>query len=245
MDDIELQINKYLDLGLHPIPLIGKVAKYHWTDFTLKRESIASYIKNMGNWGLRTDKIKPGLYFYVIDLDVKDKLLEFWEANDLPPHTPIVGTGRGYHFYLTWNSEVKTKHYEGLDIIGNGYVVAPPSIHANGKKYKFIRSFETLPAKFDPELIQPLKSTTTIVSHSRGSQAPQQITGSLGSFIRNGAPQGMRHTVLVKYIGAMVKNCFREEEALEKLLEWNAKNKPPLDQQELLGTLRYCYEKYG
>ena len=244
MDTANL-INKYIDLGLRPIPLQGKVANYPWKAFTLKNESINSYIKNAVNWGLRTEIIKPGLYFYVIDLDAKNKLAEFWETNDLPPHTPIVSTGRGYHFYLTWNSEVKTKHYEGLDIIGNGYVVAPPSLHPNGKRYQFIVQLDSTPPPHNPELIQPLKSTHNLVNHSRGSQAPQQITGSLGDYIRNGAPEGMRHTVLFKYICAMIKNCFREEEALEKLLEWNLKNRPPLNKAELLSTLRYCYEKYG
>lgn len=245
MDDTENQINKYINLGLHPILLQGKVANYPWKTFTLKKESISSYIKNNLNWGLRTEIIKPGVYFYVIDLDAKDKLAEFWEANDLPPHTPIVSTGRGYHFYLTWNMEVKTKHYEGLDIIGNGYVVAPPSLHPNGKRYQFIVQLETLPPLHDPELIQALKSTHNIVNHPRGSQAPQNKWQFDVGLFRNGAPQGMRHNVLVSYIGALICQCTREEDAKEKLLEWNAKNKPPLSKEELLGTLRYCYEKWG
>jgi len=98
MNNIESYLIQYLELGLHPIPLKGKEAKYHWKAFNLTKEDISRY-KQHSNWGLRTEIIKPNLYFYVIDLDTQAKLPDLWEVVDFPPATPIVQTGRGYHFY--------------------------------------------------------------------------------------------------------------------------------------------------
>jgi hypothetical protein len=70
-------------------------------------------------------------------------------------------------------------------------------------------------------------------------------SGSLRHYIENGAPDGLRHTTLVGYIGALIKSCFREEEALVKILVWNKLNRPPLPEDEVIKTIRDCYEKWG
>jgi hypothetical protein len=244
MNNIESYLIQYLELGLHPIPLKGKEAKYHWKAFNLSKGDIDRY-KQHSNWGLRTEIIKPELYFYVIDLDSKDKIADFWETINLPPATPIVQTGRGYHFYLTWRSEVKTTHFGWLDIIGNGYVVCPPSIHPNGKQYKFIVPLNgKLPPLMDPETIKLPK----MINHSSGSRAgsTKPMTGKLTmDQIENGVSEGLRHTTLVGYIGALIKSCFREEEALVKILSWNKKNRPPLPEGEVNRTVHNLYEKWG
>ena len=244
MNNIESYLTQYLELGLHPIPLKGKEAKYHWKAFNLSKEDISRY-KQHSNWGLRTEIIKPELYFYVIDLDTLAKLADFWEVVDLPPAVPIVKTGRGYHFYLTWHSEVKTTHFGWLDVIGNGYVVCPPSIHPNGRQYKFIVPLNgKLPPLMDPETIQLPKMINSSSGSRAGSTKP--LTGKLTmDQIENGVSEGLRHTTLVGYIGALIKSCFREEEALVKILDWNKLNRPPLPEGEVIKTVHDCYEKWG
>ena len=244
MNYIESFLTQYLELGLHPIPLKGKVAHYAWKEFTLNKEDIERY-KNHMNWGIRTEIIRPNLYFYVIDLDSRDRIADLYEKVEFPPGTPIVKTGKGYHFYLTWHSEVKTTHYGWLDIIGNGYVVCPPSIHFNGKQYKFIVPLkDTPPPLMDPGTIQLPK----MIVNSSGSRACSStpVTGKLTwQQIENGVPDGLRHTTLVAYIGALIKSCFREEEALVKILPWNKLNRPPLPEDEVIKTIHDCYEKWG
>jgi len=244
MNYIESFLTQYLELGLHPIPLKGKVAHYAWKEFTLNKADINQY-KNHMNWGIRTEIIKPNLYFYVIDLDSRDRIADLYETVDFPPATPIVQSGRGYHFYLTWHSEVKTTHYGWLDIIGNGYVVCPPSIHTNGKQYKFIVPLNgKLPPLMDPETIQLPK----MFIHSSGSRACSTAseTGKLTrAQIENGVSQGMRNTTLVKYIRILINMCYTEREALEELFLWNEKNKPPLPVEEVVRTVHNLYEKWG
>jgi Bifunctional DNA primase/polymerase, N-terminal/Primase C terminal 1 (PriCT-1) len=245
MDNTKLLLAQYMELGLHPIHLEGKIAHYYWKEFTLSKDNINWFVKHYSNWGIRTEMIKPDLYFYVVDLDSKDRLPELWEKINLPLGTPIVSTGRGYHFYLTWHSEVKTVHFEGLDVIGNGYVVAPPSIHPNGKQYKFIVPLKDIPPPLmDPETIQLPK----MIVNSSGSRAcsSNPMTGKLTwQYIENGVSEGLRHTTLVGYIGALIKSCFREEESLIKILAWNKLNRPPLPEDEVIKTIRDCYEKWG
>ena len=241
----------YLGLGFHPIPLIGKVPCCKWKDFTLTKSNLSAYKKY--NVGLRTDQISDNLFFYVVDLDSKDLLADFWGDNTLPKHTPIVSTGRGFHIYFTWNEPVKTMHFivkddKKIDIIGNGaYVVAPPSLHPNGKYYQFLTPFETLPPLMDPgKLILPPQIALSEPVHlAKNSTNISLNSGNLRQYIENGATEGMRHTTLVGYIGALIKSCFMEEEALIKILAWNKKNRPPLPEGEVNRTVHNLYEKWG
>ena len=124
-------------------------------------------------------------------------------------------------------------------------MVAPPSIHPNGKQYKFIVPLNgKLPPLMDPETIQLPK----MINHSSGSRAgsTKPMTGKLTmDQIENGVPEGLRNNTLVGYIGALIKSCFGEEEALEKILAWNKLNRPPLPEDEVIKTVHDCYEKWG
>lgn len=85
----------------------------------------------------------------VIDLDIDEDRgidgyheLEDWKRkNGQFPETWTAITGRGgYHLYYKVNEEVKNraKIIDGVDVRGEGgYVVAPPSIHSNGRRYEW------------------------------------------------------------------------------------------------------------
>ncbi len=88
----------------------------------------------------------------VLDIDGPEaaQRIRTWLADreaDMPV-TPTVRTGRGWHYYFahpgvpTPNAS-RWQGLDGIDIRGDGgYVVAPPSIHANGKTYQWVRSLE-------------------------------------------------------------------------------------------------------
>lgn len=71
------QLEKYIDLGLHPIPLTGKKPCCPWKQFTLTKKNMYQYANR--NWGLRTEQISYNLYFFVIDFDSKELMGEFGE----------------------------------------------------------------------------------------------------------------------------------------------------------------------
>ena len=114
-------------------------------------------------------------------------------------------------------------HFTGakkIDVIGNGYVVAPPSLHPNGRYYQFITPLDLVPPLMDPgKLILPQQIILSNPVHLASNIPNVSLnSGSLRQYIENGAPDGVRHSVLVAYIGALIKSCFREEEALVKIL---------------------------
>jgi len=76
----------------------------------------------------------------VIDIDYRNMTRDSWELGKMLSviDTMIVETGDGMHIYFTTEvlSGVKAKLALGIDIKYKGYVVAPPSVHSNGKRYE-------------------------------------------------------------------------------------------------------------
>ncbi|MGB8509800.1 MAG: bifunctional DNA primase/polymerase, partial [Pyrinomonadaceae bacterium] len=90
---------------------------------------------------------KSGLY--VVDVDSKGggdvALAELCERHsDAWLDTSAVRTGGGFHFYYQYPAGLDLRNTagrlaEGIDTRGNGgYVVAPPSLHASGRRYEWM-----------------------------------------------------------------------------------------------------------
>lgn len=90
---------------------------------------------------------------FVIDLDAKGNTCAGRElaSYNLPP-TATVGTSRGKHFYYTWQGEGRPPPISEVDYrhSGNGYVVAPPSRHTSGVRYRWCgqREVVAIPPSF-------------------------------------------------------------------------------------------------
>jgi len=87
----------------------------------------------------------------VIDIDNNN-----WEIFDVKK-APAVKTPRGYHFYCLYKDGItNTVRVEGkpVDIRGEGgYVVAPPSVNGEGKRYTWIRSLSIGLPEFPMEIL--------------------------------------------------------------------------------------------
>ncbi len=81
----------------------------------------------------------------VIDVDPRhggDKSYDGLRAEyELPPTWTVRTGGGGWHLYFRHpGGAVRSAlpgEYPGIDVKGNGYVVAPPSVHASGKAYEW------------------------------------------------------------------------------------------------------------
>jgi len=100
--------------------------------------------------GIITGKISN---LAVIDIDTKDipdELLGWWQYDIVLP--PVVETPRGSHYYFAYEEGVtNTVNLSGkkIDIRGEGgYVVAPPSVNEEGKRYKWVVSLKDGLPKF-------------------------------------------------------------------------------------------------
>lgn len=184
------------------------------------------------NIGIATGSRSGGLV--VIDLDIDEdrglngyEVLREWqkEHGELPETWQSI-TGRGgYHLFYrdAARNSNRAALYEGVDIRGeNGYVVAPPSVHENGRLYEWeqgpgdlqIAQVNDKVAEF---MLGPLPEQKT-----QGFQEPETI------------PEGQRVSVLVKLIGSQrAKGLSTEAIRAAVKAENVARCIPPLTDQEL------------
>lgn len=87
----------------------------------------------------------PGSGIWVLDIDDYDSYRDLEQRHEPLPDTLTVITGSGgYHFYyrhpdgIDIRNNASTRLGPGLDVRGDGgFVVAPPSVHPNGRTYEW------------------------------------------------------------------------------------------------------------
>jgi Bifunctional DNA primase/polymerase, N-terminal len=130
-------------IGKHPITAHGL------NDASTNREQLEWWWRRFprANIGLAT-----GHVFDVLDVDghVGERSVNQVLAAEHavgPPPGPVVRTGRGgWHLYMapTGLGNPKPRGLEKVDWRGRGgYVVAPPSRHATGRRYRWVRDLDT------------------------------------------------------------------------------------------------------
>jgi len=243
------QLQRYLDLGLIPIPLKGKKPRVRWKQWnptTMNR--LKNHLKSGINWGVRT-----GASLSVIDFDTQQAFIDFIIENidKLPENTPIVKTGRGYHIWFKPKETIRNQHYEGIDIKGvGGYVVAPPSIHPNGTQYKFVNPLNGVIPEIDLDELdftrqKPVRQASSTF-HRALSESPWDTEQSFDwENLKNGVKKGQRHTTSVRYLGWLISRCLTKDEITTLITDWNAKNKPPLSVADLKHIIDSCYERWA
>jgi putative DNA primase/helicase len=117
----------------------------------------------------------------------------------------------------------------GVDVRGDGgYIVVPPSIHPNGRAYRWIpgRALGDLPrAPLAPELIAVLRPQPPV--RSGAPAVPAQI------------PAGMRNTTLCSLAGIMrQRNMSLAAIRAALLVENRTRCAPPLAEEEVRAIVR-------
>jgi hypothetical protein len=137
---------QYLRMGFSVIPLRPKSKEplIPWQEYQ-KRKPTEAEIRAWftshprANIGLVTGAISN---IAVIDLDGTDGLKSGQSLEVVSPATVITGKGKQlYYRHSGGNICNAVRKYPGVDVRGDGgYVVAPPSIHPNGKRYRWMNS---------------------------------------------------------------------------------------------------------
>jgi len=60
-----------------------------------------------------------------------------------------------------------------------------------------------------------------------------------------GVHEGERHTKVVEHTGECIQQAIPEDIACLTLMEWNKKNLPPLEEDEVIDTVRNVYQRYA
>lgn len=246
---IRTQLGKYLELGLSPIPLYGKLPLVPWRKYQF---DLRDFTKPGVNVGIPSGILPSGNHLWFIDIDDKKLLGEVYEKYPSLMDYPLVSTRKGFHIWLSWKEPVKTRVLDWGEIRGTGsYVVAPPSVHTCGHLYRFITPLDAEPPLFNPGSFLFECSKWTGFNRSKfldNSIQGDRRPGLGGDFSRfelvHGVKKGRRHTFLVKYLAILHSSCLSEQDATQKALEWAARCNPPLPIDEVRQTVKSCYDKW-
>ena len=180
------------------------------------------------NIGIATGNVSK---LTVLDVDPRndgfEELREIEKKYGGFPETVKAATGGdGTHLYFRYVGEKTSKELrQGIDIKSDGgYVVAPPSIHPNGKLYKWAdgRSpFDSPLAPF-PDSIRPL-----VVTENKKASNQRSLP--------HGIPEGKRNDTLTKIAGRMRRAGLSDRAIFAALHVTNqAECASPLDANEVL-----------
>lgn len=178
----------------------------------------------------------------VLDIDTRhggdESLAQFEKRHGALPKTVVCVTGGGgRHIYFRHPGEVLRNRAgvrPGLDVRGDGgYVVAPPSMHESGRPYTWAPGcapgeveFAALPAA----LLKLLRSRAKTVQQRAGLYLAKCAAAAEGE-------RNQRAFTLSGHLRALVDDdgeVLPEGEILQLVRDWNSKNVPPLEDDELV-----------
>jgi len=196
----------YAKLGIKVFPVVGKrpATPNGFHDATTNKEVVAAWFERAEEKQLGIAAAIPE-WCVVVDIDGKagEQAIKDYELS--LPSTLTIRSGRGRHLWYSIEnagSEIKrrVKFLPSVDILVNGYVVMPPTIHPNGKQYAFdsdedpyfIRTINTLGIKSVVETAPTWISATIKMENSRKQGVDVE------SFF-DGIPEGERQISLFRY----------------------------------------------
>jgi putative DNA primase/helicase len=226
--------------GKHPITQNGLL------DATTDPITIKAWFKQYpdANVGIATGSASNVM---VVDVDPRNGGLDSWkqlkEELGKSPKTVKVRTG-GDGIHVLFSAEgmsVQTKHGNifgsGIDLQADGaYIVAPPSRHSSGKRYRFMKdlSFEDVTVQLMPEpwktrlQVKPVPVSPAITGPNTSSQIPE----------------GQRNQRLTSLAGQLHNAGIPLEALLAALWETNLTQcSPPLEREEV-ETIAHSVGRY-
>lgn len=221
---------KYLQLGFAIFPVKHKdkapAVPRGFKDASKDPEQIEKWFSSIErNIGIATGPVSGVV---VVDID-SDKLNSVSRALvdkllDIDTLASQTGSG-GYHFFFQVSPEDLRNRagiLPGIDFRADGgYVVAPPSIHPNGRSYHWLR--ETAPAPLPPwvlELVRPPSPSVTSSTPkppTQGLETRGRLSRKTQEFLANGAPAGQWNTALFLAAKDHQEQGYSIEETIERL----------------------------
>lgn len=183
------------------------------------------------NIGLATGAVSQNVF--VIDLDIDEDCgidgyhsLEDWqrEHGDFPETwTAITGRG-GYHMYFRGDGKIKNRAgiIDGVDIRGNGgYVVAPPSIHKNGRRYEW---------EYSPDEFELAKADNNVMYFLNHDDHRQSASFTMPNIVS----AGQRNQMLFRFACMMQAKGASDQSVFAATMAENESScSPPLTEQEV------------
>lgn len=223
--------------------------KNGFKDATTDKDIITNWFSKVytgANVAIATGEMSGGLVVIDIDIDEEkcvngQETLDEWCSNNgcyIDSRNAVTGRG-GKHYYFT-----SSKKYgcgiglmEGIDIRADGgYVVAPPSIHKNGRLYFWDDEDQDIVCVQDDSDVQFFLDEYFAKSNSNNDQKkfelPKEVT------------TGGRNDIIFRYASLLQSQGWSDDEIFASCKVYNNENcKPPLGEEELrrsvASALRY------
>jgi hypothetical protein len=234
-----------LELAIASLPVFPLNGKVPRIPGGLKAAS--SDPEQVSEWWTRWPEANVGLVtgqasgLLVLDVDLQHggqgTLAELERKHGkLPKATEVLTGGGGRHLYFTHpGREIRNSAGRlgpGLDVRGDGgYVVAPPSVHASGREYRWKHPLGTA-FLFSP----PAWLLEDAAERRNGHIEP----------VEDAIPEGQRREALLSLAGSMRRRGMEEAEMLAALVAVNENRcRPPLPRRELEDLARDVAARYS
>lgn len=155
----------------------------------------------------------------------------------LPPTLTVQTGGGGRHFYFTALAEPaalpsRVGLAEGIDVRAEGgMVVAPPSVHPSGRRYKWVSCGDVRQdaAPLPRWLVGLIRAD---------ARRPKHDSGYWRRLVVDGVEQGARNDTIASLAGHLMRSGVDIDVIKELLVCWNRmRAHPPLDDAEVLRTV--------
>jgi len=192
----------------------------------------------------------------VLDFDDVSVYEKFFDAKKIERETIVVRTGGGKrHVYLRSTEPVPSFKIPQikLEVRSDGnIVIAPPSLHPDGGCYEFAGNTRkvlevddllevVLGAVKEKFGIEPFQITDRRLEDFETTDTKERYKGRAPPCIfrlLQGVGEGFRNEAAARLASYyLYVKGYTPERAWKRLLEWNQKNRPPLDERELRSVL--------
>lgn len=221
-----------------PIQFKGKKPLLAWEEFIRRRATDSELVQWFKTWPNANLAIVTGKISNVVVADVDvDRGGDPKPLYDVYPTETIVRTGKGgFHFYYKYPEGDDIHVYNrvgknGIDIRGDGgYVVAPPSIHASGATYEFIRDMSI--ADFPSFIVE---------GDGEAEEKKPHQEEWLSTLLR-GVESGGRNDACARLAGYFASKGLPQDVCFNLLMQWNDLNSPPLPRSEVATTVASIFK---
>lgn len=237
-----------------PIEPAGKRPLLPWTELQTRRAAAAEIERWFARWPEANVGIVTGAISGLLVLDVDPAhgggaSLEDWRAvhGPLPATVEARTGGGGRHLYFRHPGEPIPNRVgvaPGIDIRADGgCVVAPPSLHASGKRYTWVPDHA-------PDEIDLAPPTAWLLALVRPEHThPGHPLVHWRTLVRTGVEAGSRNSTLASLAGHLLWHGVDAQVVLELLLAWNqARCRPPLAETEVaqvVASIARLHEREG
>jgi len=235
----------YLARGWSVVPVGTKSKRpiIAWQVFQRERPSAS----DVEHWFTRWPDANVGIVtgqlsgLVVLDVDVAHDGARTFEAlererGSFPETVEAISGGGGRHLYFAHPGgrvPNRVELFRGIDLRGDGgLIVAPPSLHPSGNRYRWQRGRS-------PAVLKPAALPGWLLSEVA---APRGSSGHPLAFWRqlleDGVAEGGRNNAIASLSGHLLWHGVDEQVVIELLLCWNrSRCRPPLSDEEVVRTV--------